>query len=164
MHSREQGFTLTELVSALAIVGVMAAVAIPTYQTFVLRTQVSEALELAGTLRNGVAEYQANTGAWPQSVKDLGLDRNKVGNRVIDLSIDSGTLVATFGGTSAPRLNGKTLVLRPGLLVTGDSEQVVWQCGNQRLEKSGLKVDFSGTADVATSIEDTLLPGECRAR
>ena len=163
MHGRQQGFTLTELLIAMAIVGVMAAVAIPTYQNFVLRTQVSEALQLASTLRIGVAEYQANTGAWPQSIKSLGLGQNKVGNRVIDLRIEDGTIIATFGGTVAPRLNGKTLAMRPGLLVKEDSEHVIWQCGNEQLVEKNTKVDFAGTAEVATSIEDQLLPAECRA-
>lgn len=163
MSGRHSGFTLVELMIVLAIVGILAAIAIPSYQSFVLRSEITEAFRLANTLRIDVAEYQANTGQWPQSVKSLGLTQNKVGNRVVDLGIDNGTIVATFGGSAAPRLNGKTLILRPGLLVAEDSQQVIWQCGNERLEKKGIKVDFAGSADVASSIEAELLPAECRA-
>ena len=163
MSRHNRGFTLIELMIAMAIVGILAAIAIPAYQNFTLRAQVTEAVKLANTLRIDVAEYQANTGEWPNTVKSLGLDQNKTGNRVIELRIENGTIIGTFGGIAPPRLNGKTLAMRPALLVGEDWQQVIWQCGNERLEKTDIKVDFAGSADVAGSVEDQLLPAECRA-
>jgi len=65
MKRVQQGFTLIELMIVVAIIGILAAVALPAYQDYVTRAQVSEAAELAGGLKSPVAEHAANTGAWP---------------------------------------------------------------------------------------------------
>ena len=67
MKAMQKGFTLIELMIVVAIIGILAAVALPAYQDYTTRAQVAEAVELAGGLKAPVAEFAANTGAWPSA-------------------------------------------------------------------------------------------------
>ncbi len=65
MKATQKGFTLIELMIVVAIIGILAAIAIPAYQDYTVRSQVTEGLNLASAVETGVAEYFANTGSWP---------------------------------------------------------------------------------------------------
>ncbi|MHB0774320.1 pilin [Halomonas sp. WWR20] len=77
MARRQSGFTLIELMIVVAIIGILAAIAIPQYQNYVARSQVTEAINLMGGIKTGVEEYVAQTGAFP--------DGSTTGQRAIDL-------------------------------------------------------------------------------
>ncbi|MBS0396798.1 MAG: prepilin-type N-terminal cleavage/methylation domain-containing protein, partial [Proteobacteria bacterium] len=65
MRKIQKGFTLIELMIVVAIIGILAAIAIPAYQDYTIRAQVTEGLNLASAVKAGVSETFANTGAWP---------------------------------------------------------------------------------------------------
>ena len=73
MKRIDLGFTLIELMIVVAIIGILAAVAIPQYQNYVARAQVSEAFALASGLKTAIAEYRNTTGEWPVDNKAVGL-------------------------------------------------------------------------------------------
>src|SRR5262244_2478356 len=76
MKSVQKGFTLIELMIVVAIIGILAAIAIPAYQDYTIRAQVTEGLNLAGAVKAGVAESFANAGISPQTRTLSGMSAN----------------------------------------------------------------------------------------
>src|SRR5580698_3450981 len=69
----QKGFTLIELMIVVAIIGILAAIAIPAYQDYTIRSQLTEGPNLAGALETATAEYYANTGSFPTSNSTVGV-------------------------------------------------------------------------------------------
>ena len=90
MKKLNSGFTLIELMIVVAIIGILAAVAIPQYQNYVARAQVAEGLALASGAKTAVAEYRTTTGEWPEDNEAAGLaDRDTIkGKYVLRLSVN----------------------------------------------------------------------------
>ena len=100
-----KGFTLIELMIVVAIIGILAAVAIPQYQNYVARAQVSEAFSLASGAKTAVAEYYMVTGSFPANNSKAGLSDDITGNYVdsVTVSVDDGKalIIAVFSDTDA---------------------------------------------------------------
>ncbi|HFB7714380.1 TPA: pilin, partial [Neisseria gonorrhoeae] len=73
MNTLQKGFTLIELMIVIAIVGILAAVALPAYQDYTARAQVSEAILLAEGQKSAVTEYYPNNGKWPKDNDSAGV-------------------------------------------------------------------------------------------
>ena len=73
MRNEQQGFTLIELMIVVAIIGILAAIAIPAYQDYTIRAQISEGLTLSAGAKAAVSEYFMDRGAWPTSNVESGL-------------------------------------------------------------------------------------------
>ena len=112
----------------VAIIGILAAVAIPQYQNYVARAQVSEALVLASGAKTAVAEYASVKGEFPTNNDDAGLeDKDDIKGTYVDtveVGAD-GVITATFGDDAHTNLIGGTLMLTPGGL---DSGSITWTC------------------------------------
>jgi len=141
-HQVQKGFTLIELMIVVAIIGILAAVAIPAYQDYSIRAQVTEGLSLASAAKTGVSEFFATEGGFPSTNPSAGLvsGTSITGNNVSAVTVgNSGRITITY---SIAALGGNTaLVLEP----TNNNGAVAWQCG--------------GTG---TTVEAKYLPSSCR--
>ena len=127
---KQQGFTLIELMIVVAIIGILAAIAIPAYSDYTIRAQVSEGLTLAGGAKAAVSEYTMDRGRYPstQALAGLSAPASIVGKYT--LSVDAGAfpgrIAITYGVDAHADLAGDTLILS-ALSVAG-AGSVVWAC------------------------------------
>jgi type IV pilus assembly protein PilA len=162
MRSFQKGFTLIELMIVVAIIGILAAIAIPAYQDYTVRAQVTEGLNLADAVKTGVAEYYANVGSWPTTMSEIGDTSDPAGKYATDLQISTGTIQITYGGQANANINGSILDLQPRLSPNGD---VVWLCGynsGSGVSLSDPSAGASTSASSSTTVAAKYLPQSCR--
>jgi len=133
MKSMQKGFTLIELMIVVAIIAILAAIAIPAYQNYLIRTQVTEGVTLMDGAKVAITEYYANHAAFPPSNVSAGLAPalSITGKYVASVTVanagTAGTITSLFNTTTAnTNIQGKDVVLR-GSLGT-NSENLTWNC------------------------------------
>lgn len=141
-NQMQKGFTLIELMIVVAIIGILAAVAIPAYQDYTVRAKVSEGLGLSAATKASVAETWASKGRFYPSNLSIGLPAAASinGNSIRSVAQVSGVITITMAATGLPtNVAGDTYVLS----ATTSAGGVKWKC------KTG-------------TIETKYLPSECR--
>ena len=128
----QKGFTLIELMITVAIVGILAAVALPAYQDYTIRAQASEGLILAEGMKTAVAEFHANKGTLPATLAEAGT-ASQPGKYVASTSIATGGIItATFGAGANTKLDKKTVVLTP---LESSAGNLTWTCSSTASQK-----------------------------
>ena len=154
----QQGFTLIELMIVVAIIGILAAIAIPAYQDYTIRAQVTEGLSLASAIKTSVAESYADKGAWPVALVNLGILNQPVGKYVTGITVGTGSITIAYGNQANSNISGSTLTMQPFLSANND---VIWKCGNHALTGVALGAGTPGTAG-PTTLLDKYMPSNCR--
>ncbi len=162
---------LVVLVAFIPFLGIIAAIAIPAYQDYAIRAQVSEGLMIASGYKEAVAAHAASTGPWPVDIDDAGFrpaaDQTVASSRYVDsIDISNGTITIVYGGAVNSHIHGRQLSLRPYLSRDGD---IVWQCGNSG-RPGGTTTNSGGESAVGTDsdpgetdLDDQHLPASCRS-
>ena len=121
----------------VALVGILAAIAIPAYQDYTIRAQVSEGLNMSGGAKAAVAEYFLDTGELPVNNEIAGLPpaNSITGSYVSGLAINAGTVVITYGNNAHVVINGETLLMTPE---AESGNGVIWTCSSPSIQPKHL--------------------------
>ena len=151
MIKQQSGFTLIELMIVIAIIGILAAIAIPAYQDYLVRTQVSEGFSLASGSKTAVGEFYSNNGFFPTSNVEAGHANagSIIGKYVESVEINraasgSAHIIATMGRSVNTKVLGGEIILSG----TFEGGSYNWSCS-------------TGTGDPA-EIPTKYLPSACR--
>ncbi len=158
VKSSHSGFTLIELMIVIAIVGILACLAIPAYQNYIIRAEVSEGLNLAGDWKVAIGDYYASNARWP-SLADLSDMGTSPGTYVSSINVTSGVISIAYGTSRTnPAINGAVLTLVP---YTDDNDDVLWQCG-LAAPPSGNIAQGAAASSTTTTLLPQQLPSPCR--
>ena len=145
-NNRQRGFTLIELMIVVAIIGILAAIAIPQYNSYVGRTQIAEGLSLAGSVKTGVAEYYQSNGTWPATNVAAGAPATISGKYTLTVAASASgtdptviTITTRNGAPVSTDIRNKTLTLT----AAAGTGSITWTCD-------------------AGTISDNFLPGACK--
>jgi type IV pilus assembly protein PilA len=159
MKTMQKGFTLIELMIVVAIIGILAAIAIPAYQNYTIRAQVTEGITLADTYKTAIAEFYQNLGIWPTGATvaggpvDIAMPGLTTGKYTTGITVLNGVVTVAYGGAQAnAKLAGKALTIQPGIDTNND---VIWVCGTA----ANPGVILAGVA--GTTVPNQYLPSSC---
>ena len=148
MKTMQKGFTLIELMIVVAIIAILAAIAIPAYQNYVIRAQVTEGMSLADGAKTGMSEFYASTGRWPSTNTSAGIANaaSITGNYVssVNVGTTAGMITVIYGNKANTAISGDILALS----ATPNGGSISWTCK-----------PFGST----TTVPAVYLPASCRS-
>ncbi|HEZ4237324.1 TPA: pilin [Neisseria meningitidis] len=169
MNTLQKGFTLIELMIVIAIVGILAAVALPAYQDYTARAQVSEAILLAEGQKSAVTEYYLNHGIWPANNSDAGVASSASdikGKYVQSVTVANGVITAQMASSN---VNKEIKDKKLSLWAKRQDGSVKWFCG-QPVQRANANGANNTAKDAVTAANDNSnngintkhLPSTCR--
>jgi type IV pilus assembly protein PilA len=158
-NKNSQGFTLIELMIVIAIIGILAAIAIPAYQNYTIRAQVTEGLTLADGWKTAIAEYYANKGTWPTQANLTGTAVS-VGKYESGVTVGTGGVITiTYGGQANAKLQLAGQNVLTLVAYTNANNDVLWQCGSATAPSGTVATG----AVAATTVLPQYLPTSCHS-
>ena len=142
-NSSQRGFTLIELMIVVAIIAILAAIAIPAYQNYLIRAQVTEGMSLSTGAKAAVWDYVSNTGHFPPSNESAGLASatSIIGTYVSKVDVTGGKITTSFATAKAnAAIQGAVLILSPW--TKGGS--ILWTCTSSTVDSKYLPSSCRG--------------------
>ncbi|HGG9598313.1 TPA: pilin [Neisseria meningitidis] len=163
MNTLQKGFTLIELMIVIAIVGILAAVALPAYQDYTARAQVSEAILLAEGQKSAVTEYYLNHGIWPGDNSSAGVASSATdikGKYVEKVEVANGVITAQMASSN---VNNEIKDKKLSLWAKRQDGSVKWFCGQPVTRNDTAKDAVTAATDNSNNgINTKHLPSTCR--
>jgi type IV pilus assembly protein PilA len=155
----QSGFTLLELMVVVTMIGILATIALPSYQTYIQRSEVTDAISMADGLRDAVDRHYSELLAFPADNNAAGVPPpdKLIGNRITGVTIEQGAIHVRLGHKASAPLQGKTLTFRPAAVDGSPTSPLAWLCGYDEPVPG-----MSAVGDNRTDLDDTLLPLSCR--
>lgn len=159
MKAIQKGFTLIELMIVIAIIGILAVIALPAYQDYTARAQVSEAISLMEGQKSAVVEYYADKGKWPTSNAEAGIATNTSiqGKYVAQVDVGAnGVITATMKADDVNNeIKSKTVSLTPTATTTTGQGQNAKTSGNGSFT-------WTCKSGATNGVDSKFLPSSCR--
>jgi len=156
---RQSGFTLIELMIVVAIIGILASIAIPAYQDYTIRAQVTEAFSLASELKGPIQEYRKERGKLPPDNAAAGVPEadKLIGNYVTRVEVSQGAINVTFGNFANKQIEGQIVTLQPIVVKGSPASPMSWRCGYRDVPRG-----MEAVGDNRTNLDRRFLPSSCR--
>ena len=160
MARSHDGFTMMEMAVVLAIIGILALLAVPSYQDRIVRDQIISAMPLADLAKTPIALSWATLQSFPADNASAGLPPAEkiVNNFISSVSVQTGAIHITFGNSANGLIKGKILTLRPAVVVDAPVVPVTWVCGD-----AAGPGPMTVKGENKTNIPARYLPYNCRA-
>lgn len=125
--AKHTGFTLIELMIVIAILGILLAISIPVYQSYVIRAKISEGLYMSAPAKTAVSLTRQTTNQWPDTNQESGLAITITSHYVSALNVINSGVIQVVMQNIHPHVDGKSILLTPSQSSSG--APVEWNCG-----------------------------------
>ncbi|MCP4701236.1 MAG: pilin [Gammaproteobacteria bacterium] len=159
MDKLHHGFTLIELMIVVALIGILSTMAIPTYQEYIIRGQIAEAMNLSDGVQKSIAEYYKEYQRFPADNQTAGAPEPKhmISNFVTGVHVMDGAIHVTLGNRVNALAAGKILSLRPAYVNGSPATPISWLCGYAEAVDG-----MTAQGDNKTSVPAVYLSPGCR--